>query len=127
MKNGPVKRGVLSRAMGFAREYLQECYDNMPLHTHEQSLALAYAGLTPTDASTVIDPSNAKSQPAWVLSTCLFMRMMYPEPKRESGEALYKFLDELELDDPGGWASTHNDVVEIIRDAGYEVEELRNL
>lgn len=127
MKNGPVERGVLSRATTIAREYLQECYDNMPLHTHEQSLALAYAGLTPTDASAVVNSSNPKSQPAWILSTMLFLRMMYPEPRRKTGHLMYDFLDELELDDPGGWASTHNDVVAIIRDSGYEISEFRNL
>lgn len=121
------KEEVLPRALQLAHNYLQECYDNLPLKTHEHSLALAYAGLRPSDAPPHIDPDHPKGRAAWVLSVCWFLKMMHPTPLRESGKPLYALLEQLEMDAPGDWANTHNEVVEVIRNHGYEVDDLRNL
>ena len=124
----PIPReDVLPRALELAQDYLQECYDHLPLHVHEHSVALAYAGLRPSEAPPQIDPSNPKAHAAWVLSTCLFLRMMYPTPLRAAGQPLYDFLEQLEMDAPGDWAHTHNKVIEVIREHGHEIDDLRNL
>lgn len=127
MTDTPIKDTALERAVDLVTDYLQECYDNLPLHSHEHSLALASCGLIPSHAVAKVDPTNPKAQAAWILATCWFLRMMYPEPVRDSGKPLYKFLDELEFDAPGDWANTHNEVAGIIRDSGYDINEFRNL
>lgn len=108
--------------------YLQECYDHLPLHPHEQALALAAAGLVPSiqaaHYASADDP--VKAQGAWLLATAWFLKLIHPKPLRRAGGELYKFLDELEFENPGAWAQTHNDVVGVIRDAGYELSDIRN-
>ncbi|NBU11725.1 MAG: hypothetical protein EB141_00510 [Verrucomicrobia bacterium] len=127
MTDSVIKIEALERVVKLSREYLQECYDNLPLRTHEQSLALACCGLVPEYAVAKVDAANPKAQAAWVLGTCWFLRMMYPNPVRRAGKPLYELMDELELDAPGDWASTHNEVAGIIRDSGHDIDDFRNL
>jgi hypothetical protein len=117
----------LEKAHELVQDYLQECYDNLPLHLNEQSVALAATGLVPTSEHTkfVASDDNPNVQSAWVLATCWFLRMMHPDPLRKAGRPLYKFLDEMELDSPAAWAETHNNVAQIIRDSGHDVDEFR--
>jgi len=117
----------LDNAFELIANYLQECYDNLPLQMHEQSLALASCGLVPSHAVTQVDTTDPKAKTAWVLACCWFMRLMYPDPIRESGKPLYSLMDELELDSPGDWANTHNEVASIIRNSGHDISEFQQL
>jgi len=117
----------LDNAFELIANYLQECYDNLPLQMHEQSLALAACGLVPSHAITQVDTTDPNAKTAWVLACCWFMRLMYPDPIRESGKPLYSLMDELELDSPGDWANTHNEVASIIRNSGHDISEFQQL
>lgn len=103
--------------------YLQECYDNLPLNEQEQQLALAAAGLVPTGQERFA--KNATTGAAWVLATCWFLKLVHPKPVRDAGEALYEFLDSVELDDPSGWLNTHNNVRELIHQSGRKISDFQ--
>jgi len=118
---------VLPMTMELVHDYLQECYDHLPLRVHEHALALAYAGLRPSNAPARVDATNPKERAAWVLSVCWFLKMMHPTPLREAGKPLYEMLNQLEMEAPGDWANVHNQVVEVIREHGHDIEDLKNL
>lgn len=113
----------LDKAEDLVLAYLQECYDNLPLNVQEQQLALAATGLVPTGQDRFAE--NAVTGAAWVLATCWFLKLVHPKPLREAGKELYHFLDSVELDDPGSWIQTHNNVRELIHDSGYSIEDLQ--
>jgi hypothetical protein len=119
--NTTITHEQLDTAEELVKAYLQECYDNLPLETQEQCLALAAAGLVPAGQEKFAETPIAGS--AWVLATCWFLKMVHPTPLREAGHKLYKFLDSVELEDPAGWAATHNKVGDLIREAGHDVSD----
>lgn len=127
MSANTITNELLDHAHNLVRDYLQECYDNLPMSTNEQNLALAATGLIPTGRATefLVTDENPNAQAAWVLATCWFLKLVHPDPIREAGRPLYQFLDHLELQDPGAWAQTHNDVAKVISDAGHEIDDFR--
>jgi hypothetical protein len=117
---------TLKEVREHVHNYVQECSNNMPLRSvYEQTLVLAYANVMPDELPPYFDRSADNAQDSWLIATCWFLKLMHPDPLRESGVALYKALSQMELEEPGRWAQVYSEVDSLIQESGSNIDDLR--